>query len=162
MSTRRQSAAPLKKLHFSTSNDNETSLAEIRVSHGVSEGSQVQDVIEDVNYDMAPENRSPPGSTQMHTSPFSGPVSLPNSDMIQGVVVTETGQFPRKSKYTGRSSGQVLAKSAEELFKHQVAHIDVMSFFCPLMSFGEEIKVPPSHCCSLVDKETADRCVNSK
>lgn len=111
---------------------------------------------------MASDIHSPPESTQMRTSPYTGSTCISNSEMIQGVVVTEAGRFPRKSKYTGMSSGQVLAKSAEELFKQQVPQIDVMRFFCPLMSFAEEIPNTPTYSCSLVDKKTADRCVNSK
>jgi hypothetical protein len=60
------------------------------------------------------------------------------------------------------SSGQVLAKSAEELFKEQVPQVDVMKFFCPLMSFAEEVSVPTIVSKPLVDKAIADRAVQSK
>ena len=161
-STLRHSENPPKKLHFSMQNDDGTSLPQPQVPYEVSERQQSRYTLQDSDHPMASEIRSPSESTQMHTSPFTGSTCISNSDMIQGVVVTEASRFPRKSKYTGMSSGQVLAKSAEELFKHQVPHIDVMKFFCPLMSFAEEISITPTYTCSLVDKVTADRCINSK
>jgi hypothetical protein len=60
------------------------------------------------------------------------------------------------------SSGQVLAKSAEELFKEQVPQVDVMKFFCPLMSFAEEISLPAITSKPLVGKAIADRAVQSR
>jgi hypothetical protein len=161
-STLSRSENPVKKLPFNMQNDGGTSHTQPQVSYEGSERQHSQHTLQDREQSMTSEIHSPSESTPMQTSPFAGSTCISNSDMIQGVVVTETGRFPRKSKYTGMSSGQVLAKSAEELFKHQVGHIDVMKFFCPLMSFAEEIPITPTYSCSLVDKATADICVNSE
>jgi hypothetical protein len=162
MSTRNHVRPLGKRSSLKTSKTKLTSLPQTQALYDASVRPQSRHTMEEPDSNMANESYSPSDLAQMPTSPSTRSVSVSNSDMIQGVVVTETGPFPRKSKYTGMSSGQVLAKSAEELFKHQVPHLDVMSFFCPLMSFGEEMATTLTHPCPLVDKDTADRCVNSK
>jgi hypothetical protein len=80
-------------------------------------------------------------------------------DTVHGVVTTEVGHFPRNSKFAGLSSPQVFAKSAEEHFKGIAPHINVMEFFCPTMSFAEELPHQPSEHRPLVVKEIADVCI---
>ena len=105
------------------------------------------------SHDMANESPNQPSisATTSH-----------QSAQLQGVVMIGPGRFPRKSKYAGMSSGQVLAKSAEELFKEQAPQVDVMKFFCPLMSFAEEHSAPKIISKPLVGKAIADRAVRSK
>ncbi|KAL3300029.1 hypothetical protein RB213_008573 [Colletotrichum asianum] len=79
--------------------------------------------------------------------------------MIPGVVTTELGDFPINSKFAGTSSPQVLAKTAEELFKMQVPQMNVMGFFCPLMTFGEEFPLPTAITRPISGKAVADACV---
>ncbi|PYI02718.1 hypothetical protein BO78DRAFT_422282 [Aspergillus sclerotiicarbonarius CBS 121057] len=76
---------------------------------------------------------------------------------LQGVITTEVGTFPKNSKFAGMSSPQVYAKSVEELFKSTAPHINVMAFFCPMMTFAEELPLRSPDYRSLVDKSTADR-----
>lgn len=83
-------------------------------------------------------------------------------DTVHGVVTTEVGRFPRNSKFAGLSSPQVFAKSAEEHFKGIAPHINVMEFFCPTMSFAEELPHQPTEHRPLVVKEIADVCIQRK
>lgn len=83
-------------------------------------------------------------------------------DTVHGVITTEVGRFPRNSKFAGLSSPQVFAKSAEEHFKGIAPHINVMDFFCPTMSFAEELPNQPTEHRPLVVKEIADVCIQRK
>ncbi|KAL4807430.1 fungal-specific transcription factor domain-containing protein [Aspergillus unguis] len=88
-----------------------------------------------------------------------GPVSR-SADSVHGVVTTEFGRSPKNSKFAGITSPQVFAKSVEELFRPVAPHLDVMAFFCPTMTFSEELPYwsPAQH--PLVDKSIADLCLH--
>lgn len=81
----------------------------------------------------------------------------------EGVVLIEPVENPQKWIYVGKTSPQVLAKSAEEFSKHDGFHLRVMDFFCPLLSHGAEIgtpsrpKRPP-----LIGKQMALSCVDGE
>ena len=81
---------------------------------------------------------------------------------LESVVTIELARDPQKYKYAGKNSTQVLAKSAEDLFMDHEIRIDVMNFFCPLLSFGEEIPMPTRRVTPLVDEALAERYVNGK
>ncbi|PWY80309.1 hypothetical protein BO94DRAFT_626109 [Aspergillus sclerotioniger CBS 115572] len=110
-----------------------------------------------VNQPLAPQQspRSPqdPATTPLVTSPLVFGLSNHN---LQGVVTIESAPAPQRSKYTGKISTQVLAKSAEELFQDEDIRIRVMRFFCPLMSFAEDIPMPAAAYCPIVEKSIAD------
>ncbi|PYI10265.1 hypothetical protein BO78DRAFT_426853 [Aspergillus sclerotiicarbonarius CBS 121057] len=110
-----------------------------------------------VNQPLVPQQspRSPqdPAGTPLVTSPLVFGLSNHN---LQGVVTIESAPAPQRSKYTGKISTQVLAKSAEELFQDEDIRIRVMKFFCPLMSFAEDIPMPGATYCPVVEKSIAD------
>lgn len=81
------------------------------------------------------------------------------NESLQGVVTIEQAAVPQRSKYAGKISTQVLAKSAEELFQDRQIRIRVMGFFRPLMSFAEDIPVPSVEYYPIVDRPTADSYV---
>lgn len=115
------------------------------------------------DYHPRAENFTPGGATN------ETPAALPifNSpcvsiDTVHGVVTTEVGRFPRNSKFAGLSSPQVFAKSAEEHFKGIAPHMNVMEFFCPTMSFAEELPHQPTEHRPLMVKEIADPCIQRK
>jgi hypothetical protein len=70
---------------------------------------------------------------------------------------------PRRSKYAGKTSTQVLAKSAEEFSKQHGLYLAVMEFFCPLLNHAEEVTVPKrANQPPLVDEATALQCIEGK
>ncbi|KAK5053843.1 hypothetical protein LTR84_001805 [Exophiala bonariae] len=100
------------------------------------------------------------------TDPSPGMQSLTSRDSmtatgVEGVVLIETNEDPQKCKYVGKTSTQVLAKSAEEYFRPDGFFLGVMEFFCPLLSHSEEVIMTPrpKHQ-PLVNKETAISCIN--
>lgn len=76
-------------------------------------------------------------------------------------MLIEPIEDPQKCIYVGKTSTQVLAKSAEEFSKHDGFNLRVMEFFCPLLNHAEEVtltarpKQPP-----LIGKALALQCVN--
>lgn len=79
---------------------------------------------------------------------------------FEGVVLIEAIDNPQKWIYVGKTSPQVLAKSAEEFSKHDGFHLRVMEFFCPLLSHAAEIHGPARpHRPPLIDKTLALQCV---
>lgn len=122
---------------------------------------QVSEDGNDVNMESQPFN--PPNRLPEDVSSATTVTpSLSESDMIPGVVTTELGDFPINSKFAGTSSPQVLAKTAEELFKMQAPQMNVMGFFCPLMTFGEEFPLPTAITRPISGKAVADACVKSE
>ncbi|KAJ5759690.1 hypothetical protein N7520_006846 [Penicillium odoratum] len=97
-------------------------------------------------------------STPLVTSPTVFGLS---NRSLEGVVTVEATAVPQRSKYAGKISTQVLAKSAEELFQDEEIRIRVMEFFCPLMSFAEDISMPLSTFYPTVRKDIADRHVEA-
>ena len=116
------------------------------------------------NGQPTPPQQPQPGVARRSPSPpsdFSPMDHVSRSaDSVQGVVTTEVGHSPKNSKFAGITSSQVFAKSVEELFKPVAPHIDVMAFFCPTMTFAEELPLrsPDQH--PLVDKSIADSCLH--
>lgn len=119
-------------------------------------------------YESPRHSRADPGSVG-HQSidldlPPSGQSFLSRDSLaangFEGVVLIEAIDNPQKWIYVGKTSPQVLAKSAEEFSKHDGFHLRVMEFFCPLLSHAAEIHVstrparPP-----LIGKTLALQCV---
>ncbi|KAL3454903.1 fungal-specific transcription factor domain-containing protein [Aspergillus heterothallicus] len=101
---------------------------------------------------------------QIQASHRSSPIISPavpstTPETLLGVVTTEVSASPKHSKFAGITSPQVLAKSIEGLVKDTAPYIDVMAFFCPTMSFAEELQMPLTRTRPLVDKIDADRCL---
>jgi hypothetical protein len=86
----------------------------------------------------------------------------PSESALESVVTIETASDPQKYKYAGKNSTQVLAKSAEELFMDHEIRIDVMKFFCPLLSFGEDISIDSRRASPLIEKAIAQQYVTGK
>jgi hypothetical protein len=84
------------------------------------------------------------------------------NDSLQGVVTIEPKSTPTRSKYAGKISTQVLAKSAEELFQDDQIRIRVMNFFCPLMSFAEDIPTTSYSCCPMLERDVAYQFVEGE
>jgi hypothetical protein len=82
---------------------------------------------------------------------------------FEGVVLIEPIEDPQKAKYVGKTSAQVLAKSAEEFSKPDGFYLRVMEFFCPLLSHAEEVPmtIRPKYI-PIVDKNLAAQCVDGK
>lgn len=101
-----------------------------------------------------------------NTDPSPGMQSLTSRDSmtatgVEGVVLIETNDDPQKCKYVGKTSTQVLAKSAEEYFRPEGFYLGVMEFFCPLLSHSEEVPMTVrSKHQPLIDKDTAIQCIN--
>ncbi|KAL3496579.1 fungal-specific transcription factor domain-containing protein [Aspergillus germanicus] len=94
------------------------------------------------------------------SSPVISPaVPSTTPETLLGVVTTEVSASPKHSKFAGMTSPQVLAKSVEGLVKSTAPYIDVMAFFCPTMSFAEELQLPLTRTRPLLDKTDADRCL---
>jgi len=89
-------------------------------------------------------------------SPTASPVT--DSQSVQGVVTTEVGHFPQNAKFAGINSPQVLAKMAEQLFA-PLYTMNVMEFFSPMMTFGEELPVPLPALRPQIAKDVADKFV---
>lgn len=96
-------------------------------------------------------------SSSPGTSGYPTPSDSRTDKVPDSVVTIEPVPFPKRSKYAGKNSTQVLAKSAEELFQDDDVRIDVMKFFCPLMSFAEEIPMPVTKLSPLIDQVQAEK-----
>jgi hypothetical protein len=111
----------------------------------------------------SPDERVRQIEPQQTHVPEDSPAQTVNSasfkDSVQGVVTTEVGRFPKNSKFTGMTSPQVFAKSAEEIFKSVAPNINVMEFFCPNMKFSEELPLWSSDQHPLIEKGLADGCL---
>jgi hypothetical protein len=107
-------------------------------------------------------------STSQHATYLDSPAASRTNESIsasgvEGVVLIEPVENPRRSKYAGKTSTQVLAKSAEDFSKQSGIHLGVMEFFCPLLNHAEEVSIPKrSNQPPLVDKSTALRCVDGQ
>lgn len=107
---------------------------------------------------VSPRTDPPPGMQSSPTSRHSI-----NATGFAGVVQIEPIEDPQKCKYVGKTSTQVLAKSAEQYSKPDGFFVNVMDFFCPLLSHSEEVEMTlRPKCQPLVAKETALRCVDGK
>ncbi|CAH0026359.1 unnamed protein product [Clonostachys rhizophaga] len=106
-----------------------------------------------------PRTSTPADLTASQAGP-SSPVAenAVESEPVQGVVTTEVGQFPKNAKFAGLSSPQVLARVAQEVFS-PFSQMNVMDFFCPMMTFAEEFPLPSPSFRPLVAREVADGCV---
>lgn len=76
-------------------------------------------------------------------------------DVLEGALTIENTGVPQKSKYAGRNSTQMMAVSAEDMFQDSEIRINVMKFYCPLMSFAEEVITTPCLLSPLIDKTVA-------
>lgn len=81
---------------------------------------------------------------------------------LEGVVTVEKARSPRLSKYAGKVSSQVLAKSAEELFQDKEIRIRVMDFYRPLMRFAEEIPMVSSTYRPTIQKPVASQYIEGE
>ncbi|KIW18217.1 hypothetical protein PV08_02505 [Exophiala spinifera] len=104
---------------------------------------------------------SPSTDQSPGTQSFTSRQSI-TATTYEGVVVIEPVADPQKCKYVGKTSTQVLAKSADQYSKPEGFFLKVMDFFCPLLSHSEEVDTMhrPKHQ-PLVDKATGLRCIDA-
>lgn len=117
--------------------------------------------VDQLDFNRVPQSPERP-PTPIVTSPTV--FGLSRSSLEGVVTIEKASEVTRlqRSKYAGKNSTQVLAKSAEELFQDEEIRIRVMNFFRPLMALAEDIEMPLAAFYPPVERHVADKYLHSK